>query len=283
MRERKGTSASATLLLKRSVRIARRLPRLYRRVRLLAPAPLERTRLLMLLARGFLEPHARLLRDGRLLRVQLAIGGRRHTLALRANGADVFTFYEIFLKGVYDACLPLRPAATILDLGANIGVASVYFKQHCPDAYVIAVEPELANFGMLVENVSGIGVQVNHAAVAARGGTGELTLASGPTAHSLAERTRGATAAQATPLVTLDDLAVGCGITSVDVLKVDIEGAEADVFAHRWRLLDVTAMVLVELHGGEAREIVVRRLTEEGFTHVVPPETGFPDVFTRVR
>ena len=271
----------ATFFGKRCLGVARRFPHVYGRMRELAPAPGTRARLAVLLARGFLEPYFRRLRDGRSLYVHVPVGGRLHTVTLRANGADVFTFYEVFLKGVYDACLPLRTGATVVDLGANIGLASLYFKYRRADADVVAVEPASANFAVLASNVEPIGVRTLHAAVSARSGTGRLAVSGGPTGFSLQETEDPGSRAEHIPLVTLDDLASLTGTSDVDVLKVDIEGGETEVFRHSCHLLDSTAVVVIELHGDEARETVIARLSDQSFIHVSPVEPGFPDLFIR--
>jgi FkbM family methyltransferase len=250
-------------------------------MRELAPSPVARARLTFVLFRGFLEPYFGFLRDGRLLHIQVPVGGQPHNLALRANGADVFTFYEVFLKGVYDACLPLRAGATVLDLGANVGMASVYFKYRRPDAHIVAVEPASANFAILASNVEGMGIKTLRAAVAAQSGTGQLAVSGGPTGYSLQETEHSDSPVERIRLVAMDELAHLTKASAVDVLKADIEGAETQVFRHRSRLLDATAVVLVELHGEEARNTVIPRLTDQGFRHVTPDEPGFPDIFIR--
>ena len=82
---------------------------------------------------------------------------------LRPNASDLNTFAQIFLAASYnirrlprhDDIVALcrsfsRPL--ILDLGANIGLASLYFKSSWPTARVIAVEPHSGNVDILRRN-----------------------------------------------------------------------------------------------------------------------------------
>lgn len=107
--------------------------------------PVARVRLLLVLARGFLEMRFPVLRTGRVRSFEIANALGRRRVYVRANGADTFTFYEVFVKGVYDRLLPISAADVILDLGANIGMASAYFDYCCPGVRIIAAEPEHAN------------------------------------------------------------------------------------------------------------------------------------------
>jgi hypothetical protein len=75
-------------------------------------------------------------------------------LHLRANGgADAFIHSEVFEHQYYR--LPLRSApATILDLGANIGLATVYFARMFPRAALACVEPAPENLRLLRDNLA---------------------------------------------------------------------------------------------------------------------------------
>src|SRR5436309_4261583 len=53
------------------------------------------------------------------------------------------SFYEIFGRQLYRFS-PRRERPTILDCGANIGVAILYWKQAFPEAEIVAFEPDPA-------------------------------------------------------------------------------------------------------------------------------------------
>jgi FkbM family methyltransferase len=82
----------------------------------------------------------------------------------RADTSDLAAFRHVF-DGAYDFELPTKPRL-ILDLGANVGYASVYFSLRHPTARVIAVEPEPSNVALLRQNVAALpGVDVVEGAV----------------------------------------------------------------------------------------------------------------------
>ena len=47
-----------------------------------------------------------------------------------------------------------KPPRTLVDAGANIGLASLYFANRFPSANIIAIEPEQSNFDLLRKNVA---------------------------------------------------------------------------------------------------------------------------------
>ncbi len=62
------------------------------------------------------------------------------TFHLRSQTTDKYTFKQVFLDDQYNVALPFTPTR-IIDAGANIGLAAVYFAHRYPNSKVIAVEP----------------------------------------------------------------------------------------------------------------------------------------------
>ena len=65
-------------------------------------------------------------------------------------------FREIWVSRKYnffDEELQALAAPTIIDAGANIGMASLYFRHVCPRATITAIEPFPPNYQLLVHNV----------------------------------------------------------------------------------------------------------------------------------
>lgn len=70
---------------------------------------------------------------------------------IRRKTSDFELLFDIFIKKAYKTKIEKTPK-TIIDLGANIGLASIYLKQQYPNAKVFAVEPEKSNFDILLAN-----------------------------------------------------------------------------------------------------------------------------------
>src|SRR5688500_19248701 len=76
------------------------------------------------------------------------------TVLVRPNTSDVWTFEKIFISREYDLSFVDVDPRTIVDVGANVGYASVYFASKYPRARIIAVEPEATDFALLKRNTA---------------------------------------------------------------------------------------------------------------------------------
>src|SRR5262245_14031180 len=75
------------------------------------------------------------------------IGGK---LSIRPRTSDRYVFEQIFLDEDYALSADLNPRF-IVDGGANVGYASIYFAHRYPDAEIVAIEPDAENFQILSE------------------------------------------------------------------------------------------------------------------------------------
>ncbi len=163
-------------------------------------------------------------------RIEVSAFGRIVSLRVHDRAA-LEVVREVFLDDVYRGASTATPAPTILDLGSHVGASALYFHARYPDATIHAFEPDPDNFALLVANTRHIrGVTAHNAAVA--GSTGPRTLwhdgESWTPTLSSAGRRRRSVAVDAWGLDTvLDRLA----LERVDVLKLDVEGAEYEVAA----------------------------------------------------
>jgi hypothetical protein len=80
------------------------------------------------------------------------------------------------------------------------------------------------------------------------------------------------------PSVSVQDLLQRTGWPQIDVLKIDIEGSEADVFSEQadLRYLSVVRLILIEIHDDMAdRRLIHRLLIQNGFEIEERSETTF--------
>ena len=198
-----------------------------------------------------------------LSRVEVATGAQRAEVEVREGGSDWMTFDQVFIDEDYD----LRPLARfdevrryyqqlvsakriplIVDLGANTGYSALYFQMTWPDARVVAVEPEPENFELLARNVrANKNIDTLQAAVASR--AGKLHIAD-PTVPKNAIRTAADGTGAEVAAVTMDSLvdryrAQGC---EPFIAKLDIEGAEGELFSANLDWIDQFPLISVELH-----------------------------------
>ena len=182
--------------------------------------------------------------------------------ALRTHAGDLAILYEVFWQRAYD--LPqLRTDAfhTVVDVGANVGLAALFFLERFPVSRLVCVEPEPANFRLLQRNLLGTPAVALQAALDATDGT--VMLDSSPQGYnakvSAAVGTTEATA------ISMPTLLQSQGLTWVDLLKIDIEDYEREVFAGPVEWLARVGVLLIEIHSAESLATVRRAVQAQGF------------------
>jgi FkbM family methyltransferase len=177
----------------------------------------------------------------------LTPAGARHPVTVRLGTSDISTYREVFLQHAY--ALELRtPPRVVVDAGANIGLTSVYFALRYPDARILAIEPEASNETLLAANAAPYPT-----ITAVRGALWNADLPIDVVDPGLGKwgfRTRAANghSGAQVPGMTIDTLMRTHGVDYIDVLKVDIEGAEREVFADPSAWIDRVGVIIVELH-----------------------------------
>lgn len=176
------------------------------------------------------------------------VPGLYHPVALRAMTSDVEVFHQIFLDGELEFDLRMVPSR-IIDAGANVGLAAVYFSSRFPEAKILALEVESANFELLKLNTA-FYPNITCLKKALWSGPANLSITN-PTAESWSFRVSPSTQEdeEGIQAVGVKDLAEMFEDCRIDLLKIDIEGAEKEVFQHgmnQW--IDQVDTIAVELH-----------------------------------
>jgi len=135
----------------------------------------------------------------------------------------------VFARAETDLCRKLiKPGDVVVDLGANIGYFTLIFAGLVGEhGHVFAFEPEAANFELLSRNVAlnDYGnVTLAQKAVSSTNGTARLYVTENPTDHRLYDSHDGRAYVNV-DTVRLGDFLAGKA-TSVDFIKMDIQGAE---------------------------------------------------------
>lgn len=170
-----------------------------------------------------------------------------HPVSLRNNPHDYATFEEVILKEEYKFPTDFKPF-TIIDAGANIGLTSVYFASKYPNATIVSLEPETENFKLLKNNTqyyanvypmfAGLWNQSGHLNIThTTEGNNAFRV------EILPEYQEGSIAAfSVSEIMRLQNW------TTLDVLKLDVEGAEKEIFEENTEWLPNVKMIAVELH-----------------------------------
>lgn len=186
--------------------------------------------------------------------VSVSIGfGRR--IVLRAATTDTNVFRQHFVERELYAIPRLGGASVIVDLGAHIGLATEVLRRNYPDARIVSVEMDPENFALCARNHRETVAQESiHAAIWSCGG---VVYIDDVGEGNWAFRVRGVSDADpgdpstgsAVPAMSFVDLIREQRLERISILKVDIEGSEAELFESAWRdILQMTDLVVMEIH-----------------------------------
>lgn len=76
----------------------------------------------------------------------------KYPLYLRPQTSDLANYVQIFMQRTYACTEILEDVKLIVDVGAYVGYSAIWFAQKFPQAKIVAVEPDEGNFKVLVNN-----------------------------------------------------------------------------------------------------------------------------------
>ncbi len=172
---------------------------------------------------------------------------------LRFPASDIPTYEQVFMTYEYDFSVG-SPPSVIVDAGANVGLASVLFANRYPDAKIIAIEPEQGNFEMLCRNVESYKNVIPVLGALWNRNTEIEILNPGRGNWGFVTKEKDASlrfelpTGQKVPAMTVDHIMDKYGFERIDILKIDIEGAEREVFGETSAWIDKVDALILELH-----------------------------------
>jgi FkbM family methyltransferase len=182
-------------------------------------------------------------------------------VTLRPMTSDYRAFRQIFREREYSILDDARQVEFILDCGANVGLASVYFLNRFPRARVLAVEPDPENVAICRRNLAPYGDRATVLQAGVWGCSTKLTVVPSPfgPAEKWGVQVRAFRAGDPVENTVeawdIPALAAHAGVKKVDILKIDIERSEMEVFAsspERW--LPGVRNLVIELHGEDCSQ-----------------------------
>ena len=186
-------------------------------------------------------------------RRKLSLKALPHPVYLRNGQSDIYVVIDLFEGREYGpvAEMGVPDGARVLDLGANIGLAALYFRSLFPRSTVVCVEPDASNREALEANcaeelkagsiqlVPGFAAAADGSAAVDRSGQSwEYRKAAAPSSAS----------EEMSPCFSVPTLMARTGVAHFDLVKCDIEGGEAELFHDCRAWIGRVDRLAVEVH-----------------------------------
>lgn len=178
---------------------------------------------------------------------------KKFNLKIRENTTDPIVFREVIMKEQYMS-LCIDNAKNIIDAGGNVGYTAVYLASKYPEAKIVTIEPDNQNYDILLENIKDypniIPVRAalwgypKNMVVCKDNGLGEW----GRQTFEYTDNNQNGLE-DTVKSVTVSQLMSAFDMPIIDILKIDIEGAEKNVFSSgidAW--LPKVRLMAIELH-----------------------------------
>ncbi|MBW4620828.1 MAG: FkbM family methyltransferase [Cyanosarcina radialis HA8281-LM2] len=210
------------------------------------------------------------------------------TLTYRLNRGDLQSIREVFLQESYRLPFSFQPRS-LVDLGANIGITSVWFSRHYPIQKLIAIEPNPANAEILRRNLlnNKINASVIEAAIGSTdrsiifhlsGDSNQGTILATEEQNNRAGEMEVKMISMSTVLADLESN------EEIDLVKMDIEGGEEELLSANLSWLRRVKAIIAELHPPLIDyQKTIKIIEEKGFRYI-PANTVHPnnmDAFLR--
>ena len=196
-----------------------------------------------------------LIKDERAQHIVLNMEFNGADLSLRIDDSDIRVFKQIFVDNEYDSLNLPDNAKKIIDLGANIGLSALFFIKKFPSARIVAVEPDAVNFSIMEKNLEKFSKSVSLLQAAIWPTDGEVSLVEEDDNHvslgAWGYRTEASkdNSALSVKALTIPTIMKQYDMDFVDILKVDIEGAEYELFEKNYEdWIDKVGLVIIETH-----------------------------------
>lgn len=167
-------------------------------------------------------------RRGKSTVVRVLVHGKVFPITI-SSPADRTVLREVFVDGEYNNVCQPSPSI-IVDVGANIGMASLYFASRFPECVIHAIEPCPKTFECLVENTAAFpNIKVHNVAISSKGGIADFYVSEAHFGSSLIARGNPNEKKISVITLTMDEFMDAQSLERVGLLKFDLEGYEAEM------------------------------------------------------
>jgi FkbM family methyltransferase len=200
--------------------------------------------------------------------VKLDLPQLLHPFYVRPGTTDASGIVQNIVREEWGAFLPPEPVRYIVDAGANCGDTAAWYLSKFPQAIVVALEPDPDNYAMLCRNCEPYGPRAVLLNAALWSKDAKLNLRSAMTAVAISVAEAEDDAASRCEGISMPQLLRLANTKTIDILKVDIEGAELELFSyHPEEWLPAVRCLTVETHGPKEHEAVYSAMKPYGYVN----------------
>jgi len=213
--------------------------------------------------------------------IAYSVNGKKLKLFFRKFPcSDLSVFQQVIVLGCYEpiirkmlSCFSPTAQVKIIDAGANVGYASIYFKSFFPLGEIVAIEPEQNNQQQIEKNVHINGIQLNNLVNGALWNRSAVLEVARDFRDNrdAAFTVREITSGTGITGFSFDDILRMNEWTNVDLLKIDIEGGERFLFSDDDKadsILKRTKFLAIEIHDEfDCREMIYSHLKRNYFEY----------------
>ena len=172
-----------------------------------------------------------------------------YNLIMREGTSDISVFYQVFVDENYNYKYKKEPKI-ILDIGANVGYTSIYYTKRFPNAKIYCLESDLDNYNILLKNVEKYkniipcnGALYSHDTILNiyDPNLGAWGLQVSETTNNTNKTVQAYSFKSLLKIWNLEN-------KKIDILKIDIEGSEKELFENDTEFLDNVDLMIIETH-----------------------------------
>lgn len=178
----------------------------------------------------------------------ISVKSKKIKIYFRNNTKDKETFLEIFKDEIYNTPYFFEPK-NIIDAGANVGYFSLLFKIRYPKASIVAIEIDDENINYAKKNTSSF----SDVEILKKGLYNKKTTlkVEDPYNATNSYQVRELTSREKNSIesITIDEIIAEKKWDYIDILKIDIEGAELNLFSSNYdKWLPKVKILFIETH-----------------------------------
>ena len=192
------------------------------------------------------------------INLTVAIDSSSYILKMRLNSSDFKVAEQIFVRQEYLEAisqiknkLKIENKLSIVDCGANAGYSAVYFNEYLPNSNLIALEPFDGSFELLRKNINLNNLNINLIKGALWKNNTKLKFQ-----RSFRDKKEWSVqtidaADGIVKALTIENIMQNNNINIIDILKIDIEGSEFEVFLNsneNVNALERIKSIVMEIH-----------------------------------